>query len=194
MNDPYVKGKVKVVLFNGPPRSGKDSAVKHLCYKYDQFVQLEFKRKLNKLVMEIYDISEKELVELSKDENKDKPSSLLGGISLRTAQKFVSEVVIKPNYGKDYFGKSSTRKLVPGKVNLFSDSGFSSEVDVLKEIVGPDNILIVRITRDGYDFSNDSRNYVYDKEVKSVHLHNHTLEQYLPLVESTLKELEFWNV
>lgn len=43
---------------------------------------------------------------------------------------------------------------------VFSDSGFQSEMEPLIEQFGIDNVVLVRLNRDGYDFSGDSRSYL----------------------------------
>ena len=83
-------------------------------------------------------------------------------LSPRQALQFISEEVVKPNMGKDYFGVSASMFIKNGSVNIFT-VGFIEEVLPIQEIVGEDNIYKVVIERDGYTFdNNDTRNSLPD--------------------------------
>lgn len=71
-----------------------------------------------------------------------------------------SENVIKPSFGKDALGKMFVNSLPEEGIVAVSDGGFPEEIQPVIDHVGAENITIVRIHRDGCDFSNDSRSYL----------------------------------
>lgn len=150
----------KIILLNSAPNSGKDVAARYFATHYC-FHHKEFKAKLFELTKCIYSVSDEDWGNLYTRENKEKPSELLDGLTPRQALIKVSENIIKPNFGKDYFGKAAAKELLNG-VNIFSDSGFVEEVLPLIAKVGRENILLVKIFRPGETFEkyNDSRGYL----------------------------------
>lgn len=151
----------KVIILNGPASSGKDDAAKHLSTHYSNTHHREFKAQLFKLTMLIWGVTQETWDYLYTRERKEIKTHLLGGMSPREALIHTSEVVIKPNYGKRYFGVFAAKTLKDG-VNIFSDGGFAEEVLPLVDAVGAGNILVVRIHRPGYTFAGDSRTYLQD--------------------------------
>lgn len=178
----------RVIILNGPPFSGKDDAAKHLCANYPNFHHREFKAQLFKLTKTIWGITDTEWDFLYTRENKEIPSHMLGGMSPRQALIHTSEVVIKPNYGKEYFGVYAAKTLDPG-INVFSDGGFVEEIAPLIRSVG-DKILVVRIHRPGHTFKGDSRSYLPDNICKNVvDIHNDgTLEEFFTKIRQVGSE------
>lgn len=103
---------------------------------------------------------------------KDVPLYRVGAkerLSKRQALIHTSENIIKPNFGDDAFGKMFVNNLPEEGVVFVSDGGFKEEILPIIDHVGKENLLIIRIHREGYDFSNDSRNYLtkemFDKDI-----------------------------
>jgi len=90
-------------------------------------------------------------------------------MSKRQAIIHVSENVIKPNFGNDAFGQMFVNNLPNEGVVFVSDGGFKEELLPVINHVGKENVLIIRLHRNGCDFSNDSRDYLtkemFDKDV-----------------------------
>jgi len=83
------------------------------------------------------------------------------GVTYRQFQIDISEKFLKPLYGQDIFGRLLKTRCLAVEPNIdpifiVSDCGFQIEVDTLKE----HNVLLVRMVREGCDFSKDSREYV----------------------------------
>lgn len=168
------------IIFNGPPGSGKDLICDYLAgeefvnFSVINATHLRFKDKLFELVQCIYGLSEKEFFEIYNDrELKETPLDVFYGRTPRGAMIHVSEDLIKPNFGKDYFGRAAAKAMKPG-INCFSDAGFPEELEpIYNETEG--QMLIVQVHRDGCDFSNDSRNYINQfKDVKILKLYNNS--------------------
>src|SRR5690625_815823 len=102
------KKQVEVILFNGPPGTGKDTAADYVvslykgCKEYNA-IKLQFKDKLISLLCNIYEVHPKYVELLLRDpKKKEVPNENFDGLSIRQALIKVSEEVIKPNYGKYY--------------------------------------------------------------------------------------------
>lgn len=171
--------KAEFLLFNGPPQSGKDVSVNILkrClnkyhedieFKYDTskfFNHVSFRKQVENIVITVYNIDPIEWHYRYTNGLKDTPWERLHGKTQRQALIYISEVVIKPNYGKEYFGKLAIPKLRPC-LNLFSDSGFKEELEiVINEVCIPNNkiVKVIRLHRENYTYErfNDSRDYIH---------------------------------
>lgn len=91
-------------------------------------------------------------------------------LTIREAMIYVSEVLMKPRLGVTIFGERRAGGLIPGEL-VIDDSTAAFEVDgeiradelcPLIEKIGQDNILLLRLHREGFDFSGDSRRYIPD--------------------------------
>lgn len=151
----------KVFVFNSPPNSGKDVVANHLAETFG-FNISSFKTRLIEITQAVYGVSEFEWGLLYTREGKETPHWKLKNsrngewMSPRQALIYISEEVIKPKYGKDFFGLSLVKELKDG-VTLIPDGGFVEEVIPLIEAVGKENVIKVVIEREGCTFDNDSR-------------------------------------
>ena len=156
--------KTKVVLLNGPPGCGKDTLADALEMASEDVNRVSFKDPLYDLMCAIYDIDLGNLLSISYDRGlKEQPLPVFDGLSYRQALIKVSEEVIKPNYGDYFFGRSAAKRIVPGCVNVFSDSGFMEEAGCLFDVVPWAEVLLVRVVGRG-NFDNDSRSYLNQDE------------------------------
>lgn len=147
-----------IVLFNGPPGAGKDIAADF--FKEKGFKHLSFKYQLFKETIRYFGVEEHWFMEgYNNREHKEMPTSLLGGFSRREAMIHVSEKVIKPRQGLDYFGNLVADEIEPDKNYCISDGGFIDELVPVINKVGTENFVLVQLTRDGCDYSSDSRRY-----------------------------------
>lgn len=161
-----------VVILNAPPSSGKTVAQNHL-FNEEGFTCFSFKSKLIDLVISVYNIDPEVWWDWYTTEGKEIPRKELNGKSCRQALIHMSEEVIKPAFGKDYFGKISGVKILQhidrtfGEVLQYAsdDGGFDEEVEALGEVIGFENIYIIQIYRDGYNYSNDSRKYIDTEKI-----------------------------
>jgi hypothetical protein len=83
----------------------------------------------------------------------------------------ISERFLKNEYGISVMARillDDLREFPPYPFNgvaLIRDCGFQCEINPLVDVVGADNLMIVRVNRPGYDFSRDSREWVTHKHV-----------------------------
>jgi len=147
-----------IILFNGPPASGKDCAAD--LFKTKGYKHLSFKYQLFKETFKYFDVSEDWfMTDYDNRDVKERASVHLGGFSRREAMIHVSENVIKPKRGLDYFGKMVAEEIDPNKDYVISDGGFSHELFPIINKIGAKNFVLVQLVRDGCDYSTDSRRY-----------------------------------
>jgi len=173
---------MKIILINGPARSGKDS----LAHAFSRFThEIGMKSEITKFALPLkekahalfgfpsapHDFFEGE---------KDVPQTYLFGKTWRQIYIAVSEQLFKPLFGQDIFGKllcqeidlleQIAREDLEPEADFFlvSDSGFAAEARAVVDHFGADNILLVRLARDGYTFAGDSRGYISLPDVRTV--------------------------
>lgn len=190
----------KVVVFNAPPGSGKDEAckrLKHCQWFYDKKegtshkpYHKEFKSKLFSITREVFSVSKEEWDEHYTRELKEVPWNKLNGLSPRQALIFVSEDIIKPNFSKLYFGESLAKSLDHG-INVVSDGGFDDEMIPIIQAVGKENILVIKIKREGCSFEGDSRSYLNTDKLRIMETwidNNDSLDVFLKNVADTIQD------
>jgi hypothetical protein len=158
----------KIILFNGPPRSGKDTAASYLYdllqnQDKDPYI-LRMSRPIKAAFQGMLNLEgEGGSYELDKEE----PIPIFSakkGTSYRQWQIDFSEKFMKPLYGDAIFASIFIQEVetLDCDVVLVPDCGFQVEYDLLAETYGEENILVVQLSRKGKDFSNDSRSYLTD--------------------------------
>jgi hypothetical protein len=195
------------ILLNGPASCGKGIVVDYLRKQGIDLKVKSCKDHLHKLTMEFFCVPEEAYWSIYNDRKlKEKPNTyfriklglmeriklrgLVGNtpifrdvvyLSIRQAMIYVSEIVCKPRFGYDYFGKARALSVQDNEVILddscsafLNDSGVISaeEIYPLMDSIGENNILLIRIHRSTCNFNNDSRRYVPDGVV------NNTIDVY----------------
>lgn len=154
-----------IIIFNGPPGSGKDEAASY--FKRRGFKHLSFKYALFKETVAFFGVDEDWFMNGYDDRSvKERPEEMLEGMSRREALIYVSEEITKPAMGKDIFGVCVAQEIVDGMNYCISDGGFVEELVPLINRVGADNMILVQLTREGCDYSSDSRRYFNGSLVK----------------------------
>lgn len=151
-----------VVIFNGPPGTGKDAAC--LLFQNLGYKHLSFKEELFKETFKFFGVSKGWFMKDYENRSiKEKPVPQLkvNGVSLsrRDAMIYVSENFIKPKYGKDYFGAQLANHMTEDGLFCVSDGGFQEELTPIINKFGAESITLIQLTREGCDFSSDSRRY-----------------------------------
>lgn len=148
-----------IVIFNGPPGSGKDEGTAYFAKNFG-YEHLSFKYQLFKETFKLFEVSKDWFMEGYNDRAiKEQPSALLGGLSRREAMIYTSEKYIKPKFGKSFFGDKVAEEIVPGQNYAISDGGFVEELEPIINKVGYDNMVLIQLVRDGCSYSSDSRRY-----------------------------------
>ena len=173
-----------VIVFNGAPGCGKDAAC--LFYKTLGYKHLSFKEELFKETFKFFNVSKEWFMEGYDNRSiKEAPVPQLevnGQIlSRRDAMIYVSEQHVKPKYGKEYFGKKLSEQITADGLFCVSDGGFQEELSPIINRFGADIIVIIQLTREGCNFSSDSRRYFNGNLVEELVLGKQT-----PIIKSYL--------
>jgi hypothetical protein len=198
---------MKIILFNAPPRSGKDTAVeglyKKLTFEYDYGAN-DYALVWHFKMAEPLKYGVHHLLGLDKKPEyfepvKDKPNPLLFGKTPRECYIDCAENYLKPLFGKDVFGHIFVNRLkIQQKLEtprnelvvLCSDVGFVDEVMPVIKYVGEDNVMMIKLYRDGCDYSKDSRSYVDIPGIHTTEIHNNgTKDQ---LINSCFNSIDGW--
>jgi hypothetical protein len=168
----------KVILFNGPPGSGKDTACRVLAnLQHWPIVVEKFAKSVKEGCHGLFGLVDENGAVVPHDAYelvKNKPMKKFMGMSPREAYIWYSEEVMKPKFGKDVFGRLTVARMnavvardTEPKLGEFtvrvwgiSDSGFVEEAACVVENFGASNVALVRLYREGCDFTNDSRSYL----------------------------------
>lgn len=153
-----------IVAFNGPPRSGKDTLSHMLAEHLDKVcdtpvMEVSLSAPLRRVAYAMTswggaldgDDYEKFKVQHFAEFGKDGRQIMID----------VSEQFLKPRYGKDIMSRMLLHSLLGfDGIVLIRDSGFQHEIASLMTWVGVHNLYVVRVAREGCDFSCDSRESV----------------------------------
>ncbi len=114
------------------------------------------------------DVATEFLDRLYNRERKEQQWSELQWMSPRQFVIYTSENYAKVCLGNDVFGQTAARSVAAtpvyqgsgGSLHMFSDGGFSEEVEIVANTVGAENVYIFQWSADGCSFKGDSRRYL----------------------------------
>lgn len=183
----------KVILLNGPARSGKDTLATHIEYSISGCIGTKFAEPMQEFWKSIFSaavLEDDDFVKYTDGDKKNEAHPALG-FSFRSGMIDLSEQYIKPRYGLDFFGKVAALSIetrlaflrnigFPANCAVISDSGFKEEAVAIIEKFGAENVLLIKLYRPGYTFADDSRNYINLDEfnVETRELQNIELDQF----------------
>ncbi|UGV21686.1 methyltransferase [Cronobacter phage EspYZU08] len=160
-----------IIVLNAPPLSGKDDISTYLCDGRPNLHHEEVKELLFEVAVRTAGISRDLWDAMCTRRYKEIPSPylMIDGVNVSPRQWMIhcSEKVIKPLFGKSAFGKAAVEKLKQSYANdeviVFSDGGFPEEIQELSDhaYATGGEFFLARIHRKGYDWGNDSRNWLY---------------------------------
>jgi hypothetical protein len=196
----------KIILLNGPPSSGKDTAAKYIRSWYNNDPAIDGNTTAGRCALDRMSMPIKRAfaatMGLPIDEDghvapwEGQKETIIPefAISYRQWQIDFSESFLK-RYNEVIFGvllaRRIERRFTKGIANLIvvPDCGFQVEIDTLYQIFSPDDILLIRCYRPGHSFSGDSRSYVRAPKGVAVFcpLNDFTMEQYLKQIEAGVK-------
>lgn len=155
----------KITLLNAPKGAGKDTIGAAMEKLYGCELR-SFKTSLYECSYPFTNFTNySEFVRYCTDrELKEKPTSFCRGMSPRDFLIYISEKIVKPHFGKQFFGRKaamdiSLRDLDRGVV--FTDSGFVEEAAPIIKEFGGRNVFVIQFTgQNSEDFSGDSRDFI----------------------------------
>lgn len=161
---------MKIILFNGPPHVGKDTAAEILVQRLGAD-RIGFADHLKEATHAAYGMFG--LPWYHFQAVKDMPREEFLGLTPRRAYILHSENYIKPIHGNDFFGKMFLRRAASSQAKIIGvpDSGFKDEATPVVEKYGRENVALVRLHRKGCSFAGDSRGYI-DLDIQSFEVEN----------------------
>jgi hypothetical protein len=173
----------KLILFNGPRHSGKDTAALYCASRFNAY-HFKMSRPLKDGIKVFFNLSDEEVDYL--ESIKTEPSFLLFGSSYVNVQISLSEEWAKKKFGPFVFGnlaanliRAEIKKSPNQELYVCSDSGFMTEALPVIDLFGKKNTLLVKIHREGKDFSGDSRSYIDLNGVQTIDIENNgNVEEY----------------
>lgn len=148
------------IAFNGPPRAGKDTATLVALDIFDDIAVYQFTRPVKELTHKEWGLD----VAFDHYETlKDTPLPEFGGMSPRQAYIAKSDA-LKREKGPDVVADLFVEAIVGCNSGIMvnPDCGGDMEAHKIAGVYGYENLLVVRIHKDGHDFSQDCRTWVTD--------------------------------
>jgi len=149
-----------IILLNGPPNSGKDTAAEFIVKMLAQTNHAKLSRPLKAGAIGIFDLQPKTLQFLNED--SDMESGFLLGDTYRQVQIDIFHM-LEAKYGADVLARMFIRyakKNIASKHIVLSDCGRQAEAQALVDHFGKAGIGLVKLARDGCDYSKDIREHV----------------------------------
>lgn len=196
-------GKV-IVIFNGPPNSGKDFAAKAMSQKFG-VPHFEMKAALRKMAHSIVAVhleattvlpEEATALEVAAEFCWEyeanaflKNNSRAAAFGYRTWRQFlihISEDIMKPIFGQDVFGRAAAKLVREMDADLcfFSDGGFQVEVEELRK---EGTVIVIQLERIGCSWNGDSRGYINGDH--TVPFTNPGDAKFIPRIEQRILDL-----
>lgn len=155
----------KIIILNAPPHAGKDTIGNMLIdtTNFYHIVHMSFKAPMFKIAKAMLGESgyDKFMAAYNDRNQKEKPQAFLNGKSPREFMIWISEDVIKPQFGKQYFGErfsQDAKQLGRFHPIICTDGGFPDEV--IKLVEDGHKVKLCRLHRTGFTFQGDSRDYI----------------------------------
>lgn len=190
---------MKILLLNGPPSSGKDTAAQHIlacghAYGFTRIIHEKLSLPIKRAFAGMLNISFDEVVLDCLDFAYDKDNLVpLLGKSYRQWQIDFSEKLMKPHYGSDVLARLLFDRIECNVVPTFkattlvvvSDCGFDIEYSAIREHFGNLDTILVQLYRPGFTFADDSRDYIKARRPEGDGYYT----PFYPIVSETTNEL-----
>lgn len=168
----------RVVIFNGPPRSGKDTAASAVWRAFENTAWLRMSAPIKRAIQAMFNFSAEEMAQLEATKgatrDADAATPMLLDRKWPGTQISFSEGWAKPYFGEYVFGHLFVRQLKQTAAPLVvcSDGGFATEWSPVIKYVGQDNVLLIKLHREGTSFAGDSRGYITLGGIRTLSLTN----------------------
>ena len=149
-----------VIYVNGFKRSGKDT-VGEILHKHRHVSLFKAATPLYKAIQEVFSLSEGEWMDMYENA-KEKPSQALYGMTPREAMIWLSEDVMKPKFGDDFFGVSLGKRIMNSQcdVAVVTDSGYAKEIAACMNALPFHQHHLIYLYRTGTTNKGDSREII----------------------------------
>jgi hypothetical protein len=171
-------GVKSAILFNGPPRAGKDTASEAL------IAALPHTSRIMKFTEPVKNLTHRQFGLAVRHDHfepvKDTPLAEFGGLTPREAY-IQTSTKLKAEYGFDVVARLfvETMDQAEEEIIINPDLGYDYEGLAVVERLGAERVLLVHVEREGHTFDNDCRNWVHLSGVKTIKLRNDDRATYL---------------
>lgn len=155
------KTKRKIIILNAPPGAGKDTIGRLIKEAMPEVTLKSMKESMFNIALAILgQRAYRAFIEAYNDrEQKEKPQLFLNGKTCREFMIWISEDIVKPQFGDQHFGNQFVESaLNAGSTIVCTDGGFASEVKPL--IKAGFYVDVFRLHRAGFTFQGDSRDWL----------------------------------
>lgn len=164
---------MKVVILNGPPRVGKDTAAYAITGAIHGSVIRRFSAPLKAATHAAFGL---DVPYYLYEHCKDEPTSEFHGLTPRQAYIAMAEKGLKAAFGTQHFGRILADRLAREQDRIplvvVPDSGFVEEAGPVIEAVGAENVLLIRLHRPRHTFAGDSRGHIRLPGIETRGIHN----------------------
>lgn len=188
-----------LVLLNGPPRAGKDTAARAICEAFPNTATLRFSEPLKRAAHALFGLPADTLVDAF-EAVKDVPCADFHGFTPRQVYIMLSERGVAPVFGQPHFGRvmaTNLRRAERAGVQLavVPDSGFSREVGPVLAELHPSRVLLIRVHADarGCNFDRDSRSFITVPEVVTLDIANDLAGDPEPFRCEVVRQVQAWR-
>lgn len=163
-------GKIAILL-NGPPRAGKDTAVEALSKAFGPSAEVfKFTRPVKDLTHRLAGL---DCPHDAYEDLKDTPLPEFGGRTPRQAYIDTSRD-LKAREGEDAVARLFVDAISASEASVILNPDCGDDMEALRvaEAFSHDAVLVIRIHREGHDFSNDCRTWVTSPLLRIVDVTN----------------------
>ncbi len=175
-----------IIILNGPPNSGKDTAAEFIVKMISQVNHAKLSRPLKAAANNIFDLQPGTLKFFHEDSDLESPFLL--GSTYRQVQIDLF-VMLQAKFGDDVLARLFIRyakKNIAAKHIVISDCGRTVEAQALVAHYSKNEVALIKLAREGCDFSKDIREYVKIDCGKTTFINN---EHDLELFEMQIKRV-----
>lgn len=169
----------KFTFINGPAGSGKSTLAKLICDTDKDVWRDGFAEPIRQAIYSVFFPEEGPIhydLDLKDQKVKSSPFPFREDFTYRDAMISFSEDWMKPYFGRDIFGRLAFQRCVEQEMFydkfVFDDSGFKEEAEYIVRFASPPSCLLIRLHREGCNFTGDSRSYIILDGVPTINLHN----------------------
>ena len=154
-----------IILLNGPPRCGKDTAAEFITLMVgnSKVQHMKMSRPLKSAIRGIFGFTHIEVhaLESCKDQSKREDGPEFADLSYREMQIKLFEH-LKETYGPGILGQIFVRhdRHTMKRHTVVSDAGLTVEIEPIVEAYPYKDIGLIQIRRPGCNFDNDIREYI----------------------------------
>lgn len=162
-------GKIAILL-NGPPRAGKDTAVEALSLALPGSEVFKFTRPVKDLTHRLAGLR---CSHDAYEDLKDTPLPEFGGRTPRQAYIEASRD-LKAREGGDAVARLFVEAISASEASVILNPDCGDDMEALRvaDAFSAESVLVIRIHREGHDFSNDCRTWVTSPLLRIVDVHN----------------------